>query len=652
MDLLISSGDLPAARSRLSSVPEGSRARYEAGIRNLEIDLMKKELRSLDPGSAEHRRSAERILSLFPEETSVRGALAWGCLDAEDFVCANEQFSKLHEALPESEEYLLGLGYALEKQNRREDAVELIEAWIQPHGPKVMELKLRLYKELGLAAYEREDFAEAERYLAAALEIDPDDKDTLELLAWSLYKQDKTDKAMELFEKLYEKDKTSRRAKDLLLAYREAGRTDAAWDFAELLESSDEPELRKAAGDWHFASQRPIRAAQAYDGADSCYVDCDTPWAELFPNYRFIEGEPGLSQFKAASFPMRMHYPAPKGREWVFGVNPMHLDAGAAPRSPFAGSYYRRVNDPSAEIDELIESRTVIEPTIGYLVEGKTQYEAQAGVTPIGGPVAAAPTFLFRASRGHKWRIQVQQCSVKESLQTYIGQQDPYSKKTWGRVLKTGIHGERSFGLTEPYWFSMGFGYDYLWGDDTVDNHLVSADLSIGRTDSIWLGELSTGLFFSARHYDRNTDFHTFGHGGYFSPQLFFIAGPFIRYESSLCRDYWIDTHFSIGYMYYRSDAAPRYPIKEDDIARLSPEAREESSGYFEGQDDKGIGVDFQVQVMKFINKFTAAGFLFGVNTSSDYTEWQGGLFLHVYFEPRKTVCSVKNTFNRLDSCY
>ena len=652
MDLLISSGDLSAAKSLLSSVPEGSKARYEAEVRNLQIDLMKKELQSLKPGSAEHRRTAERVLSLFPEENSVRGALAWGCLDAEDLACANEQFSKLHEALPESEEYLLGLGYTLEKQGRREDAVELIKARQQPLGPKVVELKLRLYRKLGLAAYEREDYAAAEQYLSEALKIAPDDKDTLELLAWSLYKQDKTEKAMELFEKLYEKDKTSRRAHDLFLAYGGAGRTDTAWDFAESLKNSGEPELQKAAGDWHFASQRPIRAAQAYDGTDSCYVGCDTPWAEFFPNYRFIEGEPGLSQFKTASLPMRMHYPASKGREWIFGVNTMHMDAGSAPESPFAGSYYRRVNDPSAEIDELIESRAVVEPMIGYRVEGETQYEFRAGVTPIGGPVAPVPTFSLRASRGHKWRIQVQQCSVKESLQSYIGQRDPYSKRTWGRVMKTGIHGERSFGLTGPYWFSAGFGYDYLWGEDTVDNHLVSANLSIGRTDPVWLGELSTGLFFSARHFDQNTDFHTFGHGGYFSPQLFFIAGPFIRYESSLCRDYWIDTHFSIGYMYYRSDAAPRYPIKQDDIAGLSPEARDESSGYFEGKDDRGIGVDFQVQVLKFINRFMAAGFLFGVNTSSDYTEWQGGLFLNVYFEPRKTVCSVTNTIGRFDSCY
>jgi hypothetical protein len=61
-------------------------------------------------------------------------------------------------------------------------------------------------------------------------------------------------------------------------------------------------------------------------------------------------------------------------------------------------------------------------------------------------------------------------------------------------------------------------------------------------------------------HYDRNLNFFSFGQGGYFSPQQYYLASVPISWYSHKARlEYQIK--FSGGMQYLQQDASPVYPV-------------------------------------------------------------------------------------------
>jgi hypothetical protein len=273
-------------------------------------------------------------------------------------------------------------------------------------------------------------------------------------------------------------------------------------------------------------------------------------------------------------------------------------------------------------------------------MEGRTSYDFQVGLSPLGGDIAPAPTFQVTAERSDNWKIDLSQSPVADSLQSLIGQNDPYSDDEWGRVLKSGLAAEKTFELGGPYWLTLaGSGY-YYWGENVADNYSVDGSIGVGRTDSLTAGRLSWGLFFQAEHFHRNADYYTYGHGGYFSPQYWFMAGPFARFHSTPGRDYWFDGTVSVGYMHYRThDRSPHYHRVDADAASLNPAARVDYLGNYPGTEESQLGVDVELAGLKLIAPHLAVGGRAGVNTSANHTRWHAGLIIQVYFAPRQTLC-------------
>jgi hypothetical protein len=107
----------------------------------------------------------------------------------------------------------------------------------------------------------------------------------------------------------------------------------------------------------------------------------------------------------------------------------------------------------------------------------------------------------------------------------------------------------------------------------------VHLDAAIGRTQTLDQDEFSYGLFFSIQHFRRNSDFYTYGHGGYYSPELMTMIGPFARYRTAACRDYWFDLQASAGWLHQRLDRSPFYPLFDGDTDGLAEEAAADDNG-------------------------------------------------------------------------
>ena len=624
----------------MKKLPGNTAGSYTGKVFDLERGLLTEKLARLDPRTPAYRRTAEQILSMNPENLDVRAGLAWACHKAKDFACALEQFTYLRKKAPESGDYLLGMAYTLVELGEKDRALAMLEYWPGRSSGKILELLIQLYKEKARKAYEDEQYAEAETLLGKVLKLEPGNREMLELLAWTYYRQEKTEQALELFRRLYQESKSPDTARNVMMILDQTGRETETHAFISALAAEKErPALQKIAGNYYYDHYQPIRAAQTYRGDDAPYVHYQTPSFRSTAGYRFKDGEAGLSELAQITLPLLYHHPLENGRDLVLGAKIKHLDIGQTLGPPYAGQYYRYIDDPAALKNDMTDSVTVIEPMIGFKKEGWILFEAWLGLTPLGGDIHPSLQFRFLANRVNDWKIDIHQCSVQDSLQSYIGQKDPYSGEQWGRVLKIGVMAEKSFNLSPVYWMTARLGYDHYWGENVVENDSVEGSVSIGRTFKVNPGDLSTGLFLTARHFDRNSDFYTFGHGGYFSPEFFIIAGPFLRFLTSREKDYLVDGSISTGYMQYQThDNTPHYPLGEADGASLSPQAARDYRGSYEGEDKSGLAVNLNLKAFKLINGYLAVGGDFGINTGSNYTQWYGGLALNFYFKKRKQI--------------
>lgn len=513
--------------------------------------------------------------------------------------------------------------------------------------PDDRELRLQL----AWACFELGRYACAQEHFARLDSQWPPDPEVLQGLGWSLFKQGSHARAAEAFARALHLQPSPKRAEDLLLALEKAGDHGSISDRLRTWRTSQDPELRAVAARRYEARKLPVLTDQTSPGQETCFSGCSRPWLETGLYFSHREAEDGFSGLDQTRIPISIHGTQEFGRVWSLSLTPLQLDAGEAGRAPFAGSYFRYLETDRIE-NSLEDELWGLEPRAGLLIEGRPTLAFELGLTPLEGPIDPRPTFSLEASVPDSWSLRLHQCSVQDSFLSYVGQQDPYSDRTWGRVLKTGLEGSRTVPLGGDAWVSLDFGAHLYWGQNVVDNTSLSGTVSLGQTRTLKQGDLNAGLFATARHFERNTDFMTFGHGGYFSPEVFWMVGPFVRWTSRLCQGSWLDVQVGGGYFDYSTEKADFYPENDQDVADLGRQsARDNLTGEYGAGGDDGLGVNAAVQAWHRVGDHLALGGFGRVNTTSKYEEWQAGIALRVTMSPRAQLCPPLDLIKGSSSC-
>jgi len=614
----------------------------------LRMRLLKKKFLAADRMSGEYLKTGENILDINPADQDVRSALAWDCFNGKDYECALRHFEILSEDNPGNRDYQKGMIYSLIKTGSQDKALLMLEKDDSGQDDEMAVLRHDLYSMTGEHNYKENNYGQAEYFLLKALKIRPKDRNDRSLLAWAYYRQEKYKPAVELFKELYMEEKSPEAGANLMLAFEKLPGDEQAKHLSAL-QSERVPELLKMAADRNYEHNAPMTASYIYNGEGTCYQNCSSPVLDLSGYYRNKSGDRGLSRLTEFSIPLRFHYPVRAGKEWVFSITPVYLDSGDAPSEVYAGHYFRHIHNSSAKQRHLTDSVTVYEPEIRYRTEGLIEKQFMLGTTPMNGPVSPLPRFSGGITKKDQWFIQLHQDSVRESILSYTGLKDPYGDEEWGRVLKTGAGAGMTYSLSSAYWVSLDAGYDYYWGENVVKNYSVFGNISAGRTDNIFDGKANTGLFVTSRHFKRNTAFFTFGHGGYFSPDVFFIAGPFIRYKTETCRDFWFDGEASAGYMYFRTEDAPHYHNVDDSAALLNTSAQTDLSGEYEGEKKSTVGLNLKLKAVKLLSSNIGIAAYLQANNSADFSEFSTGVVFQYYFEPLKKLSHNWDVFQRMD---
>jgi len=185
-----------------------------------------------------------------------------------------------------------------------------------------------------------------------------------------------------------------------------------------------------------------------------------------------------------------------------------------------------------------------------------------AGTSPQGFPVHnVIGGIRYRPLNGW-FTFLLKRDSVKDSLLSYAGARDPNTNVRWGGVVaNTGTATFDSAPVDATQFRRFGeyasASYSFLQGLHVPDNWSAS-----GNAGFYWnvIQNLSVGVNAGAMHYDKDLNFFSFGQGGYFSPQQYYLASiPISWYARHPRFEYQIK--FSGGLQYLQQDASAFYPV-------------------------------------------------------------------------------------------
>jgi hypothetical protein len=158
--------------------------------------------------------------------------------------------------------------------------------------------------------------------------------------------------------------------------------------------------------------------------------------------------------------------------------------------------------------------------------------------------------------------------SIKDSQLSYSGLHDPglagpgYEGNIWGGLIATG--GDVQFGRSDPNsHFYVSGGGQYIDGVHVQTNHRYEGDAG-----AYWRlkevpdqGNLTVGVNFFGMHYTYNSNFFTYGQGGYFNPQAYYLANVPFSFQGR----YGANVHYSVvaafGVEAFQQDSAPFFPL-------------------------------------------------------------------------------------------
>ena len=556
-------------------------------------------------GAKERGLIARRILDIDPKHEFALIVSAWDHYHKKEYALAEGYFARLSAIIPHDQGTRIGLGYSLLHQKKFDEAIRLVDNFEPQHSDKLMELRKNVYRQGILESLSQNRFSDAKKLFFRMALLDNDSSMT----------------------------SITNLGVQVLDGYAHGGKRSDAWNLADDMGRNSFIGVRRAAAYFYAKNKAPVTASQVFDDPEACFVNADASRIDASVYFRHRSGDPGLSRLNEIAFPISAGIAFPLGHQLTFSHVYKQLDS-SDPSAFRAGSYYWYQNASQSKA-ALNNQSDFHELWLNYKKEGTYPFKVAIGTSPIGGDVDT--TLLFNIDTDiNGFEINVHRTSVDESILSYAGLNDPYGDDAWGRVTKSGGKLGYTISPWRSLWISGRIGFDLYRGENVIDNTAGTVDLAFGQTRELgkkW--EFSYGIYGSYQHFERNSNFFTFGHGGYYSPDHMISTGPLIRIKSRPCLDYYLDFQASGGWMWEQTANAPFYP-EQILISELSPAGRAEYNGIYQGNEDSSPTALIQLEAWKLLGPKFAIGGYAKMNLTSEYNEWQIGLNLKYYFKKQQ----------------
>jgi len=587
---------------------------YARKIKRLKIRLLQSTLNTFPTGSNSRMAVIRQILELDPSHPAGLTESGWHFYHKHDYDQAILFFRQLMDLEPENMDHVLGLGYSLYQLKRLDDAAVLLAADQIKETKKILELKALVYHALAQSAQARGDKAQADMFMG-------------------------------VLEGMFDKTGSLSAAQQLLSLYND-GNTKKGWHLARHLAAQASSRLKSAAAAYYFNQKSPILASQTIDSPDRCFRNADSPRIHMATRYRSKDGDEGTSQLDETAFIAQLVVPYSLGHQWSVSFKSNRLASGSAPPIYSVGSYYRYLNGQN-QLSPVTTDETVSHLAVGWKKQGPILWDLVVGTSPMNGPVDVTPVFSITAEM-NRWAFEIHRTSVTESILSYTGLEDPFGSDPWGRVVKNGFEAGRSFDLGNRNWLSIKAGADSFRGENVWDNSAWHVNTAVGRSLP-WNTrfDITYGLYFSGMGFENNTNFFTYGHGGYYSPDFMVSGGPIFRIKTPKCKDYWLDLQLSVGWMTEQTSDSPRYPLGSETMAALNSAAFEERQQSYQGEANSRLAYAVNVEAWKRLTRRLALGGNISMERSSAHFEWQTWIGFEVSFDPQNAFWRQRSLAHR-----
>lgn len=373
-------------------------------------------------------------------------------------------------------------------------------------------------------------------------------------------------------------------------------------------------------------------------------------------NYR--SGNPGYDQLAAIEAPFEASTPLGYNGRFTIVAKPVFLDSGQA-----NGNAVVTVDE--ATNGGVPSSPVTIQEPIGTYVPGSTSdpnpppqqnaaglggevqlafphFAIAGGYTPWGFLVSTFTARMYWRPGNGPFTFNFVRDSQKDSQLSYAGLRDPQGTtlgsegNIWGGVVYNSGEVQFSRGdATSGYYFAAGG--QYLHGYNVEHNHRFD-----GTGGAYWraftspeYGQLSIGANFFAMHYANNENAFTYGMGGYFSPQAYFLANVPFTWQG----------HYEGRWHYNIMGALGAQAFQENETA-LWPLAGQKSYQTQNGNPmlpaltSVGANYDLRSQMAYQINPHWFAGTYFEANDTRDYNQVSVGFFVRFMFREQPSTAT------------
>lgn len=349
---------------------------------------------------------------------------------------------------------------------------------------------------------------------------------------------------------------------------------------------------------------------------------------------RSRKGEGGLSQLFDLETPVTLNLPETSFGQASLTATPVYIDSGTA-----SGQRLLRVGAGALVGGTETGTRDAggVAFGLGYKLG---DFRADIGITPIGFEVE-------RLVGGLSWRyspddlrlgVDLSRRAVSESLLAYAGAKDPLLGRVFGGVARTG--GRVDVALDTGRFGLYGYGGYYSYDGRNVETNasLLGGAGVFGRTALAVNHGLTYGLNLTVFSFDDNRRFYTFGHGGYFSPQIFTAVTVPVQWAGVAGPLSW-NVSAAFGVQSFREDGAPYYPgfdalqAELERVVALNPDPTL-ATGYA-SQRSTGLGYTAKaLSEYRVVPRLTVGG-LFSIDNARNFRELQAHGYLRWYFSPQ-----------------
>jgi len=239
--------------------------------------------------------------------------------------------------------------------------------------------------------------------------------------------------------------------------------------------------------------------------------------------------------------------------------------------------------------------------------------------------------------------------AVTETQLSYAGLRDPGQQTAtqggpvWGGVVQTGGGVRFDMGDAHAGLYIVGEG-GYLTGYHTLDNNKYDGTMGAYYRIKNWpeYGTLNVGGVFFGEHFAHNERGETYGLGGYFSPEAYFLGAVPVTFTGHHGTDLHYTINGSIGVQSFQEDNQIYFPLdpslQNTYVASNCSTAQQiatRTCGQMPVNSSTGLNFSFDTEVSYRVTPHWIVGGFISANNTNNYDTVQGGFFGRYLFKPQ-----------------